>query len=49
MQTLVCDKVTALTVAQAIEKLEGEIAAKTVRKSYGGNAGLGERGAGNEY
>ncbi|MDA1052653.1 MAG: threonine--tRNA ligase [Planctomycetota bacterium] len=39
----------ALTVAQAIEKLEGEIAAKTVRKSYGGNAGLGERGAGNEY
>jgi len=39
----------ALTVAQAIEKLQGEIAAKTVRKTYGTNAGLGERGAGNEY
>ncbi len=39
----------AMTVAQAIEKLQGEIAAKTVRKTYGSNAGLGERGAGNEY
>ncbi|MEX0819012.1 MAG: threonine--tRNA ligase [Pirellulaceae bacterium] len=39
----------AMTVPQAIEKLQGEIDAKTVRKTYGGNAGLGERGAGNEY
>ncbi|MBI2478314.1 MAG: threonine--tRNA ligase, partial [Planctomycetia bacterium] len=39
----------AMTVAQAIEKLQGEIDAKTVRKTYGGNAGLGERGTGNEY
>ena len=39
----------AMTVAQAIEKLQSEIDAKTVRKSYGNNAGLGERGSGNEY
>ncbi|HUG68330.1 MAG TPA: threonine--tRNA ligase [Pirellulaceae bacterium] len=41
--------VGAMTVAQAIEKLQGEIDAKTVRKTYGNNAGLGERGSGNEY
>ncbi len=39
----------AMTVAQSIEKLQGEIDAKTVRKTYGSNAGLGERAAGNEY
>ena len=39
----------AMTAEDAIGKLQDEIAAKTVRKSYGGNAGLGERGAGNEY
>jgi len=39
----------AMTVAEAIAKLQSEIDAKTVRKTYGSNAGLGERGAGNEY
>ncbi|MCA9119999.1 MAG: threonine--tRNA ligase [Planctomycetaceae bacterium] len=39
----------AMTVAQALEKLQQEIADRTVRKTYGSNAGLGERGAGNEY
>lgn len=39
----------AMTVAEAIAKLQGEIDAKTVRKTYGSNAGLGERGTGNEY
>ena len=39
----------AMTVAEALAKLQGEIDARTVRKSYGSNAGLGERGAGNEY
>jgi threonyl-tRNA synthetase len=39
----------AMTVAEAIEKLQGEIDARTVRKTYGNSAGLGERGAGNEY
>jgi threonyl-tRNA synthetase len=41
--------VGAMTVAEAIAKLQSEIDAKTVRKTYGSNAGLGERGAGNEY
>ncbi|MBC8356072.1 MAG: threonine--tRNA ligase [Planctomycetes bacterium] len=39
----------AMAASEAIEKLQTEIAAKTVRKSYASNAGLGERGAGNEY
>ena len=41
--------VGAITIAEAIAKLKAEVADKTVRKTYGGNAGLGERGADNEY
>jgi threonyl-tRNA synthetase len=39
----------ALKVDDAIKKLKDEIAAKTVRKTFGGSAGLGDRGAKNEY
>jgi threonyl-tRNA synthetase len=39
----------ALPVDEAIVKLRAEIAAKTVRKVYEGGAGLGDRGAKNEY
>ena len=39
----------AMPVAQAIDKLQSEVAARTVRKTYGSNAGLGERSADNEY
>jgi len=34
---------------EAIQKLHGEISARTVRKTYQGDAGLGERGSVNEY
>jgi len=39
----------ALPVDEAIAKLKDEIAAKTVRKTFEGGAGLGDRGAKNEY
>jgi threonyl-tRNA synthetase len=39
----------AMSVPESIEKFQAEITAKTVRKKYGSNAGLGDRGAGNEY
>jgi threonyl-tRNA synthetase len=39
----------ALPLGDAIKKLQDEIAARTVRKTYGGSAGLGDRGAKNEY
>ena len=39
----------AMTVAAAIQKFQQEIADRTVRQTYGGNAGLAERGAHNEY
>lgn len=39
----------ALPVDEAIAKLQSEVAAKTVRKVYEGGAGLGDRGAKNEY
>jgi threonyl-tRNA synthetase len=38
-----------MKVEAAIEKLQAEIAARTVRQTFGGDAGLGERGARNEY
>ncbi|MBP87011.1 MAG: threonine--tRNA ligase [Planctomycetaceae bacterium] len=41
--------VGAIKIDEAIAKLKAEVADKTVRKTYGGNAGLGERGADNEY
>ncbi len=39
----------ALKVGAAMQKLLDEIDAKTVRQTYAGSAGLGERGASNEY
>lgn len=39
----------AMSAAEAIAKLQAEVAARTVRKTFGGNAGLGERGLSNEY
>ena len=39
----------AMKLEQALEKLQSEIRARTVRQKYGGNAGLGERGATMEY
>ena len=41
--------VGAMSIDEAITKLKDEVAAKSVRKTYGGNAGLGERGSDNEY
>jgi threonyl-tRNA synthetase len=38
-----------LTVAAAIEKLRQEVADRTVRKTFSGSAGLGERSSTNEY
>jgi threonyl-tRNA synthetase len=38
-----------MTVAAAIEKLQLEIADRTVRKTFSGTAGLGERSSINEY
>ena len=39
----------AMTLEKAKEKLLGEIEARTVRQSFSGSAGLGDRGATNEY
>ncbi len=39
----------AMDVAAAIDKLQEEVAARTVRQTFGGDAGLGERGTRNEY
>jgi threonyl-tRNA synthetase len=39
----------AVKVPAAIDKLQQEIGDRTVRQTFGGNAGLGERGARNEY
>ncbi len=39
----------ALRLTEAIRKLKDEIDARTVRKTFGGNAGLVDRGASNEY
>src|SRR5690606_18842556 len=39
----------AMLVDDAILKLKEEIAARTVRKTFEGGAGLGDRGAKNEY
>jgi len=39
----------AVQVPAAIEKLQIEIRNRTVRQTFGGDAGLGERGARNEY
>ena len=42
-------EIRAESVDLAIQKLTDEVAARTVRKTFGGNAGLGDRGASNEY
>jgi threonyl-tRNA synthetase len=39
----------AMPTADAIAKLAAEVANRVVRKTYGGSAGLSERGATNEY
>ena len=39
----------AMPVAQAIEKLQQEAAARTVRKTHSGHAGLSEKSSGHEY
>jgi threonyl-tRNA synthetase len=39
----------AMPLSEAIQKLTDEVAARTVRTTFGGNAGLGDRGASNEY
>lgn len=39
----------AMSVAAALEKLNQEVAARTVRKTYSGDAGLGQHRARNEY
>ena len=41
--------VGAMSIDEAIAKLKAEVAAKTVRKTYGRNAGLGERVSDHEY
>ena len=38
-----------MAIAAAVEKLQDEVRARSVRKTFGGNAGLGDRGALNEY
>jgi threonyl-tRNA synthetase len=38
-----------MSVAAAIEKLRAEVADRTVRQTFAGDAGLGDPGAGNEY
>ena len=38
-----------MKIDEALAKLQTEIAAKKVRQSFGGNAGLGDRGTGNQY
>jgi threonyl-tRNA synthetase len=39
----------AMNVQAAIDKLQAEIDARTVRQTFGGHAGLGDRGSQNEY
>jgi threonyl-tRNA synthetase len=39
----------AMPVDQAVAKLQDEVEARTVRQSFRGSAGLGERGRSNEY
>ena len=39
----------AMPVEEAVERLQSEVRERTVRKTYQGSAGLGERGATNEY
>jgi threonyl-tRNA synthetase len=39
----------AMKISQAIHKLQEEIRDRTVRRTFGGHAGLGDRGASNEY
>jgi threonyl-tRNA synthetase len=39
----------AMPIAQAIEKMQQETAARTVRQSYSGHAGLAEKSSGHEY
>ena len=39
----------AMPIAQAIEKLEQETSARTVRKTHSGHAGLSEKNSGHEY
>ena len=39
----------ALSIDQAIERLQHEIQARTVRQTFRGTAGLGERGTANQY
>jgi threonyl-tRNA synthetase len=39
----------AMTIAEAITKLQEEVSSRTVRQTYAGDAGLGERSAGFEY
>ena len=39
----------AMPIAQAIEKLQQETDARTVRQSYSGHAGLAEKSSGHEY
>jgi threonyl-tRNA synthetase len=38
-----------LKVDAAIDKLRTEVAERTVRKTFSGTAGMGERAASNEY
>jgi threonyl-tRNA synthetase len=39
----------AMSLEAALKKLKDEVADRTVRKTYGGDAGLGEQGASHEY
>ena len=39
----------AMTVEESVKKLLGEIAERTVRRTFGGNAGLTDADTGNEY
>lgn len=39
----------AMPLAAALERLQGEVREKRVRRTFSGDAGLGERGAKNEY
>ena len=39
----------AMPTRQALEKLQEEVRERRVRKTYGGHAGLGDRGSGHEY
>jgi hypothetical protein len=41
--------VGAMSLDAAIAKLKAEVADRTVRKTFGGDAGLGEQGASHVY